>query len=236
LISLNRISKKLLLLQRNELLSKKQNWLRKRFGRLIFTNIFVNYFHIQDIEKRTEELFRREIEAIKDYLPKNVENIMDIGCGLGIINIYLNQIYNNQPNFFLLDKNRIDKEIKYGFSLDYESYNDLSQTKNLLLNNHISSNCIQTFDVEKQIRINSKIDLVISLKSMGYHYPLDQYLKLFSTCCDENTSFIFDVSEGYYNSNLFKRYFETVNIIHEEKSIHSLKRLFCKKFNKIGMS
>ena len=131
MISLNRISKKLLLLQRNELLSKKQNWLRKRFGRLIFTNIFVNYFHIQDIEKRTEELFRREIEAIKDYLPKNVENIMDIGCGLGIINIYLNQIYNNQPNFFLLDKNRIDKEIKYGFSSEYESYNDLNQTKNL---------------------------------------------------------------------------------------------------------
>jgi len=70
LISLNRISKKLLLLQRNELLSKKQNWLRKRFGRLIFTNIFVNYFQIQDIEKRTEELFRREIEVNKRLFTK----------------------------------------------------------------------------------------------------------------------------------------------------------------------
>ena len=230
MISLNRISKKLLLLQRNELLSKKQNWLRKRFGRLIFTNIFVNYFQIQDIEKRTEELFRREIEAIKDYLPKNVENIMDIGCGLGIINIYLNQIYNNQPNFFLLDKNRIDKEIKYGFSSEYESYNDLNQTKNLLLNNNINS--LHTIDVEKDIKIENKIDLVISLKSMGYHYPIDQYLKLFSTCCDDNTYFIFDVSEGYYNASLLKKYFDVVDIIYEEKSIHSLKRLFCTKFKK----
>jgi len=230
LISLNRISKKLLLLQRNELLSKKQNWLRKRFGRLIFTNIFVNYFQIQDIEKRTEELFRREIEAIKDYLPKNVENIMDIGCGLGIINIYLNQIYNNQPNFFLLDKNRIDKEIKYGFSSEYESYNDLNQTKNLLLNNNINS--LHTIDVEKDIKIENKIDLVISLKSMGYHYPIDQYLKLFRTCCDDNTCFIFDVSEGYYNASLLKKYFDVVDIIYEEKSIHSLKRLFCTKFKK----
>ena len=230
MISLNRISKKLLLLQRNELLSKKQNWLRKRFGRLIFTNIFVNYFQIQDIEKRTEELFRREIEAIKDYLPKNVENIMDIGCGLGIINIYLNQIYNNQPNFFLLDKNRIDKEIKYGFSSEYESYNDLNQTKNLLLKNNINS--LHTIDVEKDIKIENKIDLVISLKSMGYHYPIDQYLKLFSTCCDDNTCFIFDVSEGYYNASLLKKYFDVVDIIYEEKSIHSLKRLFCTKFKK----
>ena len=230
MISLNRISKKLLLLQRNELLSKKQNWLRKRFGRFIFTNIFVNYFQIQDIEKRTEELFRREIEAIKDYLPKNVENIMDIGCGLGIINIYLNQIYNNQPNFFLLDKNRIDKEIKYGFSSEYESYNDLNQTKNLLLNNNINS--LHTIDVEKDIKIENKIDLVISLKSMGYHYPIDQYLKLFRTCCNDNTCFIFDVSEGYYNASLLKKYFDVVDIIYEEKSIHSLKRLFCTKFKK----
>ena len=230
MIYLNRISKKLLLLQRNELLSKKQNWLRKRFGRLIFTNIFVNYFQIQDIEKRTEELFRREIEAIKDYLPKNVENIMDIGCGLGIINIYLNQIYNNQPNFFLLDKNRIDKEIKYGFSSEYESYNDLNQTKNLLLNNNINS--LHTIDVEKDIKIENKIDLVISLKSMGYHYPIDQYLRLFRTCCDDDTCFIFDVSEGYYNASLLKKYFDVVDIIYEEKSIHSLKRLFCKKFKK----
>ena len=230
MISLNRISKKLLLLQRNELLSKKQNWLRKRFGRFIFTNIFVNYFQIQDIEKRTEELFRREIESIKDYLPKNAENIMDIGCGLGIINIYLNQIYNNQPNFFLLDKNRIDKEIKYGFSSEYESYNDLNQTKNLLLNNNINS--LHTIDVEKDIKIENKIDLVISLKSMGYHYPIDQYLKLFRTCCDDNTCFIFDVSEGYYNASLLKKYFDVVDIIYEEKSIHSLKRLFCTKFKK----
>ena len=228
MISLNRISKKLLLLQRNELLSKNQYWLRKRFGRLIFTNFFVNYFQVEDIEKRTEELFQKEIELIKKYLPKKAENIMDIGCGLGIINIFLNKIYNNQPNFFLLDKNKIDKVIKYGFSSDYESYNDLKETRNLLINNDINPSSINTFDVEKDFKIDAKIDLVISLKSMGYHYPMDQYLRLFQTCCDENTSFIFDVSEGYYNERLFKKHFESVDIIYEEKSIHSLKRLLCK--------
>ena len=230
MISLNRISKKLLLLQRNELLSKNQYWLRKRFGRLIFTNFFVNYFQVEDIEKRTEELFQREIELIKNYLPKKAKNIIDIGCGLGIINIFLNKIYNNQSNFFLLDKNRIDKVIKYGFSSDYESYNDLKETRNLLINNDIRPSSINTLDVEKDFKIDAKIDLVISLKSMGYHYPIDQYLRLFQNCCDENTSFIFDVSEGYYNESLFKKHFENVDIIYEEKSIHSLKRLLCTKF------
>ena len=230
MISLNQISKKLLLLQRNELLSKNQYWLRKRFGRLIFTNFFVNYFQVEDIEKRTEELFQKEIESIKNYLPKKADNIIDIGCGLGIINIFLNKIYNNQPNFFLLDKNRIDKVIKYGFSSDYESYNDLKETRNLLINNDIRPSSINTLDVEKDFKIDAKIDLVISLKSMGYHYPIDQYLRLFQTCCDENTSFIFDVSDGYYNESLFKKHFKSVDIIYEEKSIHSLKRLLCTKF------
>ena len=232
MITLNRNSKKLLLLQRNELLSEKQKWLRKKFGRFIFTNFLINYFQNKDIEKQTEELFRKEIDLIKEYLPSKVENIMDIGCGLGIINIYLNDIYINQPNFFLLDKNRIDKKIKYGFSSNYESYNDLNETKNLLLNNNININSIHTVDVEKDIEINNKIDLVISLKSMGYHYPIDLYLKLFETCCDKDTTFIFDVTEGYYKESLFTNYFDIVDIIYEEKSIHSLKRLYCRQFKK----
>ena len=107
---------------------------------------------------------------------------MDIGCGLGIINIYLNSIYTKNITFFLLDKNRIDKKIKYGFSSNYESYNDLSETKNLLLNNAINPGQINLFDVEKTINIEEKIDLVISLKSMGYHYPFELYLKLFNIC------------------------------------------------------
>ena len=232
MISLNRISKKLLLLQRNELLSKKQYWLRKRYGRFFFTNFFVNYFQIKDIEKHTEKLFQKEIELIKNYLPKKPENIMDIGCGLGIIDIFLNEIYNNQPNFFLLDKNRIDKKIKYGFELDYEGYNDLKETRNLLVNNNVSIDSINTIDVEKEFKIDAKIDLVISLKSMGYHYPIDQYLRLFQTCCDENTFFIFDISVEHYNESLIKRHFQSVEVIYEEKNIHSLKRLLCKKFKK----
>ena len=123
MIKLNPKSKKLLLLQRNELLTARQNWLRKTFGRLIFTNFFVNYFQVQNFEKITEKLFYKEFETFKKYLPNSVENIMDIGCGLGIINIYLNEFFEKKPVFFLLDKNKVDRKITYGFSSNYESYN-----------------------------------------------------------------------------------------------------------------
>ena len=227
MIKLNRKSKKLLLLQRNELLTDRQIKLRKKFGRFIFTNFFINYFQNTTLEQNSENLFLGEVETFKKYLPKNVKNIMDVGCGLGIIDIYLNRIFNN-PNFFLLDKNRIDKKIKYGFSSNYESYNDLNETKNLLLNNEIKLDQINLVDVEKTININEKIDLVISLKSMGYHYPLENYLNLFKKHCSQDAIFIFDISKGNYNNISLTKIFKKVEVIYEESSIHPLNRVCCK--------
>ena len=230
MIKLNPKSKKLLLLQRNELLTKTQNWLRKNFGRLIFTNFFVNYFQVQNFEKITEELFYKEFKTFKNYLPNSPENIMDIGCGLGIINIYLNEFFEKKPVFFLLDKNRVDRKIKYGFSSNYESYNDLNETKNILLNNNIDTNRINLFDVEKQFLITKKMDLVISLKSMGYHYPINTYIELLRNCCTKNTVFIFDIGDNQYDENYLKKIFDDVKIIYEEKTNNVLRRLCCKKF------
>ena len=228
MIKLNSKSKKLLLLQRNELLTKTQNLIRKKFGRFLFTNFFINYFQNQDLEKITEELFLKELNTFKNFLPNSVNTIMDIGCGLGIINIYLNKFFEKKPIFFLLDKNRIDRKIKYGFSLNYESYNDLNETKNILLGNEIDSDCVYLFDVEKQFQINKKIDLVISLKSMGYHYPINSYIELFRNCCTKNTVFIYDMGENQYDENYLKTIFEDVKIIYEENTNNVLKRVCCK--------
>ena len=230
MIKLNSKSKKLLLLQRNELLTKTQNLIRKKFGRFLFTNFFINYFQNQDLEKITEELFLKELNTFKNFLPNSVNTIMDIGCGLGIINIYLNKFFEKKPIFFLLDKNRIDRKIKYGFSINYESYNDLNETKNILLGNEIDSDCIYLFDVEKQFQINKKIDLVISLKSMGYHYPINSYIELFRNCCTKNTVFIYDLGENQYDENYLKTIFDDVKIIYEENTNNVLKRVCCKNF------
>ena len=231
MLKLNNISKKLLLLQRNELLTKRQKWTRRRFGRFFFTNFFINFNQAKDISLDAENLFKSEIDTFKDFLPRTCNNIMDIGCGLGIINILLNKFYNDKICFYLLDKNRIDKKIQYGFSSNYESYNDLNETKRILLENNISESNLFLFDVEKEISIDTKIDLVISLKSMGYHYPFETYLNLFKKNCNKNTTFIFDVSDGYYKESLFKKYFEKIQTIYEEKSIHSMKRLYCVGLN-----
>jgi len=230
LIKLNSKSKKLLLLQRNELLTQTQNLIRKKFGRFLFTNFFINYFQNKNIEKITEELFLKEFETFKHFLPNSVNNIMDIGCGLGIINVYLNNFFGKKPIFFLLDKNRIDKKIKYGFSSNYESYNDLNETKNILLENDVDISSLYLFDVEKEFQINKKMDLVISLKSMGYHYPINTYIELFRNCCTKDTVFIYDIGENQYDEIYLKTVFDDIKIIYEEKTNNILRRVCCKNF------
>ena len=227
MIYLNKLSRKLILLQRNELLSNRQKYLRKRFGRYIFTNFLIHYFQKNDLKILTENLFREELETFEKYLPSNVENIMDIGCGLGVLNIFINQKYQNNPNFYLLDKNTVDNKIKYGFSKDYESYNDLNETKNILLKNGLSKEQIYIKNVDQEIMIDNKINLVISLKSMGFHYPIENYINLIKKTCSTETTFIFDVFEEKYSLNDVKKYFNEAKIIYEENGLHSLKRLYC---------
>ena len=229
MINLNYKTKKLLLLQRNDLLSNNQKFLRKKLGRFIFTNFLIHFFQNINIEKDCSELFQNEISTFKNFLPNELDNIMDIGCGLGIINIFLNEKYHGSPDFFLLDKNHIDSKIKYGFSVDYESYNDLNETRKILLDNGLENNRINTFNVEDDIYIEKKIDLVISLKSMGYHYPFEKYIFLFKNCCSKDTIFIFDIASNQYEVNFFKKYFDDVKVIYNEESIHPLKRLCCKE-------
>ena len=228
MIHLNKISRKLLLLQRNELLSNRQKYLRKKFGRYIFTNFLIHYFQKKNLENLTENLFKNELKTFVKYLPANIENIVDIGCGLGILHIYINEMYQNKPSFFLLDKNTIDTKIKYGFSENYDSYNILNETKNILLNNGLLNEQIHLINVDKEIKIDNKIDLLISLKSMGYHYPIDNYIDLLKTMCNNKTIFIFDVFADRYNVDLIKKNFKFVEVIYEESSLHSLKRLYCK--------
>ena len=101
MLNLNNKSKKLLLLQRNELLTEKQKWKRKKFGRFLFTNFFINFNQAKNISLDAENLFKSEIDTFKNFLPRTCNNIMDIGCGLGIINILLNKFYNDKINFYL---------------------------------------------------------------------------------------------------------------------------------------
>ena len=207
----NNLEKKLLLLQRNEFLSSSQIKLRKFFGRSLFTNFFINYFQDINLEQKVFDKIKEEFETLKNYLPSNVINIMDIGCGIGLINIFL-----------------IDSKIVYGFSDNYESYSITNVTKNFLINNNIQEHKLNLIDVDKNFSIKpNSIDLCISLVSMGYHYPLSQYLDTMKEVSNNNTVFIFDIATEYQDITYLKDLFGDIKIIEESDLKHPRVRVAC---------
>jgi len=226
----NKSQKKLLLLQRNEFLSPIQKKIRKLFGRLLFTKFFIHFFQYQNLDDLASNAIEKEFNNIIKYIPKNIKNVMDIGCGLGLINIFINEHFKKIQKFHLLDKNKIDSKIKYGFSKDYESYNQLLLTKKILINNGIHKKKINLIDVNKKFSFEEEsVDLVISLVSMGYHYPISEYINLLRKISTNDTIFIFDLATEYQDLNILSQYFKYYEIIEKTDNKHPRCRVLCKK-------
>jgi len=224
---------KLLLLQRIDLISEKQRTIRKKFGRYLFTNFFVNFFISQkEIENKINDEFLKEFNSIKNYLPKNSKNILDIGCGLGVINIYLNDYYSKKLYFTLIDKNYVDKKVAYGFNNSSESYNKLEITKDFLILNGFKTEQLRLINADENFVLNNKYELIISLFSMGYHYSIKNYIDIIKKNSTKSTKVIFDLSMEYNELNEVKKYFNKVVIIKNDNEVkQNYLRLLCSEIN-----
>lgn len=106
---------------------------------------------------------------IKDYLPEKVETILDIGCGMAAIGVYLLRHYPG-AKLLLLDGDGSDTRDGWQPSRP-EPFSSRAAANELLAANGIAA--------ERWIDVNTKehlrADLVISLASWGYHYPISTY-------------------------------------------------------------
>ena len=219
------------LLQRNNYLSPFQKKIRKLFGRFLFTNFFIFFFNSTSrINSKLNKESKIEFNELINFLPSKINNVVDIGSGLGIINIFLEKHFTNKINFTLIDKNRIEKKVTYGFCTEGQFYNNFSLTADFLKNNGINMNQIKLIDSDDKNIINNKFDLVISLLSMGYHYPINQYLSFLKKNTHINTIFIFDVAFENEEINIISQLFKNVETVKKSKEVrHNYIRVCCRE-------
>jgi len=222
--------KKYFLLQRNNYLTSIQKKIRKIFGRYLFTNFFINFFNpISKINYKLNNEFESEFKQLIKYLPNKVENVADIGCGLGIINILINNHFNKKIYFTLIDSDQIERKVSYGFHPKGQFYNSFKLTSDLLIGNGIKKERLNLVDVDNKNKLKTKFDLVISLLSMGYHYPITQYLKFFIKNTHKETIFIFDIANEHTKFEEISKIFVSTQIIkHSSEIRHNYTRICCK--------
>lgn len=133
---------------------------------------------------RTQQVSISEIYQLLGRIPKTV---LDIGCGLGIYDLAIHDYFKDDINFYCLDKTTSsteEKKVYYGYRQKASFYNNLDYTKEFLSINGISNENIHCLSVHSDLAVTnqmlleqlSNIDLVISIISWGFHYPLNVYL------------------------------------------------------------
>jgi len=137
--------------------------------------------HGQQIKQRFSDEMTGEYESIRRWLPPRVSTILDIGCGIGGIDVLLFRHYERDAKleFYELDKSTVDDHIHYGFHGQASFYNSLEATAQTLADNGIERQHVHLLEATGDCRIDlpGRVDLVISLLSWGFHYPVRTYLQ-----------------------------------------------------------
>ncbi len=165
------------------------------------------------------EACAEDFRTIRDYVPDSCHRILDIGCGLGGLDVILARHLLGEPRFYLLDHDRVDDPLFYGYANAAPAYNSLVLTRATLEANGVDSDAITLLDAAQGINLPESVDLVLSIRSWGYHYPVTTYLQgVFHALAPNGGRLILDVRRGTDGMAALTRYdqWEQVEVIHED--------------------
>ena len=135
---------------------------------MIVPKVSRRFTHLHRPHLDYSESVRIDFEFIEPYLPEKVGSILDIGCGMAGIDVLLKKKF-PEAKLSLLDGDGLSPQ--YSWSLEGRPYSNLKATETLLKENGVK--------VDQWLKVGTKdllqADLIISLLSWGFHYPLSSY-------------------------------------------------------------
>jgi SAM-dependent methyltransferase len=211
---------KFILLQRTQL---------QRLNLRLFRKLGISYFpRLCGLETRLRRAsitsaflasIQEDFADIQPHLPGRVNCILDIGCGVGGIDVLLNDHYQAQsPQFFLLDKSQLDPTVFYDFHSQTAFYNSLDMARELLKANGFVEPAIHCLEAtpDNRIQIEGGIDLALSLISWGFHYPVSTYVNEVARVLVPGGCVILDVRKGTTGLKELRDCFPEVKLLVEK--------------------
>ena len=158
----------------------------------------------QEVKDRRDDIIQGAmLEIYQEYIPlkqslagAKIKSVCDIGCGQGINDVFLQNDF--QPSFTLVDIEETDDQY-HNWADSGSGYASLESAKNLLMENGVPVSSIEMVNPSKDTRdINFEtFDLVTSLYSCGFHYPVDEYIDLFVNTVKKGGAVCLDIRGRY---------------------------------------
>tara|TARA_B110000967_G_C18853767_1_gene546009 strand:+ start:604 stop:1317 length:714 start_codon:yes stop_codon:yes gene_type:complete len=165
--------------------------------------------------------------SLVSHVPTSVSTILDIGCGIAGLDIFLDKLL-SPSKIFLLDKTKTEDKIWYNFLSKGAFYNSLELAKETLVLNGVSSSKINLIEASGNSDINldaNSIDLIISTISWGFHYPINLYIKSVFNILKDNGRLIVDIRKYSGGVEELEKLFD-VEIIFDTGKLQTVK---CRK-------
>jgi len=163
-----------------------------------------------------ETISKSEYKAISRHID-NPKTVLDMGCGLGRMSVYLNWMLRDDSIHYILadsTSGRIPEKVRYGWNPDSGFYNDLKETFDFCRLNGLNN--FETFDLKEQkLDTLNDVDLVMSFLSVGFHYPIELYMNKLLEISSPKCVMIFGVRKEKYNIESFKSIFSDISIIEQ---------------------
>jgi SAM-dependent methyltransferase len=181
----------------------------------------------EQINNALTTMMIKDYDMIKDILPTQVENILDIGCGLGLIDLALYNHYNGNISINLLDKtNTISEDTSVrGFNKEYVFYNSMDATTETLTSNGVTETALHAYEVnDESLKIieGKQFDLILSFLSCGWHYSIETYVELIKKTLKSDGVLILDIRHNTGQLEYAMEHFNLVDtIINTAESKHT---------------
>jgi len=169
---------------------------------LKFNNEYIKYLSRQrtEIKNINDESITKTIladyEICKNHIPETTKKWLDIGAGLGLINIFIYKQLSG-GKMYLLDKSLFEENkrlIGFGTTESFGFYTDLNASKELLILNGVVGEDINLLEPEIFKNIpDGDLDLIISRISWCFHYPYKTYSELVHSKLKSQGRLIIDI-------------------------------------------
>lgn len=180
-----------------------QHPISRVFRRLRLTKLYDRYVLPTLESRRSSELsalYQRDLEAeyrsLVAGLPATADDVLDIGCGLAGIDLFLYRHYGSRVHLHLLDRDGIS-DTYYHFHDQAAFYNSLATALALLEDNGVAPEHIHTYEVTRDgFPAARQFQLILSIISWGFHYPISTYADEVRAALATGGTLIVDIRRG----------------------------------------
>ncbi len=125
--------------------------------------------------RQWEATAERDYLTVRDWIPETCSGFLDIGCGFGALAIRLGCHY-REVGINVIDGSGPREGRKVGYEEGMQPHRDRRHAVALIEANVPSGCSVADFEPDPDLTI--PVDLIVSTKSWGHHYPVETYLDL----------------------------------------------------------